>query len=163
MCKQEMKTISVAFVLIFIFIIFMNISYANGNCEDKIRVTITNDNKEISDTHEIIFKTEKNPNVVTNKLAPGTKAIAEIEILIEKTQKPIDLYFNIDDNELNEEFRIRGMIGEKEYLSNESIRLKQDEKIKLTLELEWLGNGRGENIGNLIEIPLAIRAESETN
>ena len=162
MCRTEMKIISVTLILLFIFVFYINNCYAINSSENKMRVTITNDNKELNDTHEIMFITDKSPDVVSNKIAPGVKAKAELEVLVERSENPVSVYFEINDKELNDDFILISKLGDTEYHNNQEIVLTQGEKEKLTLELYWTSTGNYiENLGNNIKIPIKIRAESE--
>ena len=105
--KSKVNVFVTAFIIILISFTSLNYVYAkNSEIKDNWNVTITNDGKDINDTHKIKFEVQKNKNVVLGKIAPGMKATAEIEINLQKANGFVDIELEIDDSKLNDVFSL---------------------------------------------------------
>ena len=99
MQKSKANVFVTAFIIILISFTSSKYVYAkNSEIKDNWNVTITNDAKEINDTHKIKFEVQKNKNVVLGKIAPGMKATAEIEINLQKVNGFVDIELEIDND-----------------------------------------------------------------
>ena len=121
-----------------------NFGMANWN------VKITNDTKDdlnSEDTQDIIFKVPNNPNVASGKIAPGTTAVATIELDLSGTNVPVDLDLEMEEDKLpSKEFTIEAFLdGEKfeigetkviELENNQAFTNENGQKI-VTIELKW--------------------------
>lgn len=160
MHKSKANVFFITSVILFIFITTLNYAYAKDNqIIDNREVIITSDAKEINDTHEIKFHV-MNSDVVPEKIAPGIKAIAEIEINLEKIDGFADIIVKIDDSKLNNVFKLNKIVDEKSITSEKITKIKTGRKIKIVLELTWDGNDiedtkLGSSVDS-IEIPIKI-------
>ena len=151
-----------AFIIIIIFHTTLNYVYAKNNeITDKWEVTITNDAKDINDTHKIKFEVQEDENVVLGKIAPGMKATAEIDIDLQKIDNFVDIEIEVDDSNLNNIFSLNTKFND-EYVSSKQIKRVEAGKIeKVLLELTWNGNDTEDTrIGMYtasIEIPVKIK------
>ncbi len=162
MQKKKANVFVTTFIALLISFTTINYAYAKNNgTVDNWGVTITNDAKEINDTHKIKFKVENNKDVVPGKIAPGMKAIAEIEINLEKAKGYVDIETKIDDSKLSNVFKINTKLDEKIISNGKATAIKSGSIKKLQLELIWDGNDTidtkiGVNTEN-IEIPIEVK------
>lgn len=162
MQKSKANVFVTAFIIILISFTSSNYVYAkNSEIKDNWNVTITNDAKEINDTHKIKFEVQKNKNVVLGKIAPGMKATAEIEINLQKVYGFVDIELEIDDSKLNDIFSLNVKFDD-EYLSSKNKKKVKAGKIqKVFLELIWDENDLEDTeLGintDSIEIPIKIK------
>lgn len=162
MQKSKANVFVTAFIIILISFTSSNYVYAkNSEIKDNWNVTITNDAKEINDTHKIKFEVRKNKNVVLGKIAPGMKATAEIEINLQKANGFVDIELEIDDSKLNEVFSLNTKFNDENLSSKNKKKVKAGKIEKVLLELIWNGNDvEDTEIGinaALIEIPIKIK------
>ena len=162
MQKSKVNVFVTAFIIILISFTSSNYVYAkNSEIKDNWNVTITNDAKEINDTHKIKFEVRKNKNVVLGKIAPGMKATAEIEINLQKANGFVDIELEIDDSKLNEVFSLNTKFNDENLSSKNKKKVKAGKIEKVLLELIWNGNDvEDTEIGinaALIEIPIKIK------
>lgn len=162
MQKNKAKVFVITLIILFISITTLNYVYAKNNeTVDDWEVTITNDTKEIKDTHEIKFKVKKSKDVVPGKMAPGMKMAAEIEINLEKVKGFVDIEVKIDDSKLNKAFKLNTKLDEKSISTQKITKIESGSIRKIALELIWDGNNiEDTDIGaNLetIEIPIQIK------
>ena len=162
MQKSKANVFVTAFIIILISFTSSNYVYAkNSEIKDNWNVTITNDAKEINDTHKIKFEVRKNKNVVLGKIAPGMKATAEIEINLQKANGFVDIELEIDDSKLNEVFSLNTKFNDENLFSKNKKKVKAGKIEKVLLELIWNGNDvEDTEIGinaALIEIPIKIK------
>ena len=162
MQKSKANVFVTAFIIILISFTSSNYVYAkNSEIKDKWNVTITNDAKEINDTHKIKFEVQKNKNVVLGKIAPGMKATAEIEINLQKVNGFVDIELEIDDSKLNDVFLLNAKFNDENLSSKSKKKVNAGKIEKVLLELIWKGKDIedteiGINISS-IEIPVKIK------
>ena len=162
MQKSKANVFVTAFIIILISFTSLNYVYAkNSEIKDNWNVTITNDAKEINDTHKIKFEVQKNKNVVLGKIAPGMKATAEIEINLQKANGFVDIELEIDDSKLNDVFSLNTKFNDENLSSKNKKKVKAGKIEKVLLELIWNGNDLedteiGINTAS-IEIPVKIK------
>lgn len=162
MQKSKANVFVTAFIIILISFTSSNYVYAkNSEIKDNWNVTITNDAKEINDTHKIKFEVQKNKNVVLGKIAPGMKATAEIEINLQKANGFVDIELEIDDSKLNDVFSLNTKFNDENLSSKNKKKVKAGKIEKVLLELIWNGNDLedteiGINTAS-IEIPVKIK------
>lgn len=162
MQKSKANVFVTAFIIILISFTSSNYVYAkNSEIKDNWNVTITNDAKEINDTHKIKFEVRKNKNVVLGKIAPGMKATAEIEINLQKANGFVDIELEIDDSKLNEVFSLNTKFNDENLFYKNKKKVKAGKIEKVLLELIWNGNDLedteiGINTAS-IEIPVKIK------
>lgn len=138
MKKNKANTFFATFIILFISLTTLNYVYAKNNeIVDDWEVTITNDTKEINDTHEIKFKVEKNNDVVPGKMAPGMKATAEIVINLEKVKGFVDIEVKTDDSKLNRAFKLNTKLDEKSISTQNFTKIESGSIRKIALELIW--------------------------
>lgn len=155
MFKGKAQLIATAFIIFVVSLLFINNNYAryiNVGKNDEITdwtVTITSDTKDLKDTQKINFKVEDNPDVVTGKIAPGLKAVANVAINLVGTKVPVDISAIIDDTTLNNQFKLTTKLDGENYISettktirleNNSAFTKENGNRILTLELEWIND-----------------------
>lgn len=162
MKKNKSKVFVFTFFILFIFFTTLNYVYAQNNeMVDEWKVTITNDTKEINDTHRIKFIGEKNKDVVPGKIAPGMKMIAEIEINLQQVKGLVDIEVKIDDSKLNKAFKLNAKLDEKTISTQKITKLESGSIRKIALELIWNENNiEDTKIGTnseSIEIPIQIK------
>ena len=162
MQKSKANVFVTAFIIILISFTSSNYVYAkNSEIKDNWNVTITNDAKEINDTHKIKFEVQKNKNVVLGKIAPEMKATAEIEINLHKANGFVDIELEIDDSKLNDVFSLNTKFNDENLSSKNKKKVKAGKIEKVLLELIWNGNDvEDTEIGinaALIEIPIKIK------
>ena len=162
MQKSKANVFVTAFIIILISFTSSNYVYAkNSEIKDNWNVTITNDAKEINDTHKIKFEVRKNKNVVLGKIAPGMKATAEIEINLQKVNGFEDIELEIDDSKLNDVFLLNAKFNDENLSSKSKKKVNAGKIEKVLLELIWNGKDIedteiGINIAS-IEIPVKIK------
>ena len=162
MQKSKANVFVTAFIIILISFTSSNYVYAkNSEIKDNWNVTITNDAKEINDTHKIKFEVQKNKNVVLGKIAPGMKATAEIEINLQKVNGFVDIELEIDDSKLNDVFLLNAKFNDENLSSKSKKKVNAGKIEKVLLELIWNGNDLedteiGINTAS-IEIPVKIK------
>ena len=162
MQKSKANVFVTAFIIILISFTSSNYVYAkNSEIKDNWNVTITNDAKEINDTHKIKFEVQKNKNVVLGKIAPGMKATAEIEINLQKVNGFVDIELEIDDSKLNDVFLLNAKFNDENISSKSKKKVNAGKIEKVLLELIWNGKDIedteiGINIAS-IEIPVKIK------
>ena len=162
MQKSKANVFVTAFIIILISFTSSNYVYAkNSEIKDNWNVTITNDAKEINDTHKIKFEVRKNKNVVLGKIAPGMKATAEIEINLQKANGFVDIELEIDDSKLNDVFSLNTKFNDENLFSKNKKKVNAGKIEKVLLELIWNGKDIedtdiGINIAS-IEIPVKIK------
>ena len=162
MQKSKANVFVTAFIIILISFTSLNYVYAkNSEIKDNWNVTITNDAKEINDTHKIKFEVQKNKNVVLGKIAPEMKATAEIEINLQKVNGFVDIELEIDDSKLNDVFLLNAKFNDENLSSKNKKKVKAGKIEKVLLELIWKGKDIedteiGINIAS-IEIPVKIK------
>ena len=162
MQKSKANVFVTAFIIILISFTSLNYVYAkNSEIKDNWNVTITNDAKEINDTHKIKFEVQKNKNVVLGKIAPGMKATAEIEINLQKVNEFEDIELEIDDSKLNDVFLLNAKFNDENISSKSKKKVNAGKIEKVLLELIWKGKDIedteiGINISS-IEIPVKIK------
>lgn len=162
MQKSKANVFVTAFIIILISFTSLNYVYAkNSEIKDNWNVTITNDAKEINDTHKIKFEVQKNKNVVLGKIAPEMKATAEIEINLQKVNGFEDIELEIDDSKLNDVFLLNAKFNDENLSSKSKKKVNAGKIEKVLLELIWNGKDIedteiGINIAS-IEIPVKIK------
>ena len=162
MQKSKVNVFVTAFIIILISFTSLNYVYAkNSEIKDNWNVTITNDGKDINDTHKIKFEVQKNKNVVLGKIAPGMKATAEIEINLQKVNGFVDIELEIDDSKLNDVFLLNAKFNDENISSKSKKKVNAGKIEKVLLELIWNGKDIedteiGINIAS-IEIPVKIK------
>jgi len=162
MQKSKANVFVTAFIIILISFTSSNYVYAkNSEIKDNWNVTITNDAKEINDTHKIKFEVQKNKNVVLGKIAPGMKATAEIEINLQKVNGFVDIELEIDDSKLKDVFLLNAKFNDENLSSKSKKKVNAGKIEKVLLELIWNGKDIedteiGINIAS-IEIPVKIK------
>ena len=162
MQKSKVNVFVTAFIIILISFTSLNYVYAkNSEIKDNWNVTITNDAKEINDTHKMKFEVQKNKNVVLGKIAPGMKATAEIEINLQKVNGFVDIELEIDDSKLNDVFLLNAKFNDENLSSKSKKKVNAGKIEKVLLELIWNGKDIedteiGINIAS-IEIPVKIK------
>ena len=136
MQKSKANVFVTAFIIILISFTSSNYVYAkNSEIKDNWNVTITNDAKEINDTHKIKFEVQKNKNVVLGKIAPGMKATAEIEINLQKVNGFVDIELEIDDSKLNDVFLLNAKFNDENLSSKSKKKVNAGKIEKVLLEL----------------------------
>ena len=162
MQKSKANVFVTAFIIILISFTSLNYVYAKNNeITNKWNVTITNDGKDINDTHKIKFEVQKNKNVVLGKIAPEMKATAEIEINLQKVNGFVDIELEIDDSKLNDVFLLNAKFNDENLSSKSKKKVNAGKIEKVLLELIWNGKDIedteiGINIAS-IEIPVKIK------
>ena len=162
MQKSKANVFVTAFIIILISFTSLNYVYAkNSEIKDNWNVTITNDAKEINDTHKIKFEVQKNKNVVLGKIAPEMKATAEIDINLQKINGFVDIEIELDDSKLNDVFSLSTRFEDEYGFSKNMKKVKAGKIEKVLLELIWNGNDVedteiGINTAS-IEIPVKIK------
>lgn len=176
MLKSNVKRIAIIFIFLSVLLLIVTNNctksmFIDNNKANYWKIEIKSDTKDIKDTQMINFKVENNTNVVNDKIAPGLKAKATVEIDLIDTKVPVDVQAIIDDCNLNDSLKLNlkldrkiyenGIISTFEQNKNQYITDNNRKKI-LELELEWIGdyNDRIDtNIGNTlekIELPIEI-------
>lgn len=177
MSKKKTNSIVTIFIL-FVIPLFLllngymsNIAIRKNNEITDWKVAITSDAKDLEDTQEINFKVENSSSVVNGKIAPGLKAIANVEIDLTGTNIPVDICATIDDMTLNDSFRLTAILDGEKYnfgtiktmeIENNSRFTKENGNKILTLELEWIDNDNENDtilgkIGETITVPVTIK------
>ena len=162
MQKSKANVFVTAFIIILISFTSSKYEYTkNSEIKDNWNVTITNDAKEINDTHKMKFEVQKNKNVVLGKIAPGMKATAEIEINLQKVNGFVDIELEIDDSKLNDVFLLNAKFNDENLSSKSKKKVNAGKIEKVLLELIWNGKDIedteiGINIAS-IEIPVKIK------
>ena len=156
MSKSKAKLIATAFIVFVISIFFINSNFATQINNEEVtdwNVAITSDTKDLEDTQEISFKVQDNANVVSNKIAPGVKAIATIEVNVVGTKFPVEITLNADDAYLNNSFKLTAKLDDEVYslgttkvfeLQKGSAFTESNGKKIFKLELEWQNNDQSE-------------------
>lgn len=162
MHNRRAKVFVMSFIILFISITALNYVCAKNNeVTDNFEVTITSDAKELNDTHKIKFEVEESPNVISNRLAPGMKATAEIEINLEKVEGFFDIDIRVDESKLENVFILNAKLDEESVNSGKISKIRAGGKKLVKLELIWNGNDiEDTTIGrdiNSIEIPVEIK------
>lgn len=187
MFKNKAKNALMVIALFFTFIFLMTVSFAkalnnereNNNIEnDEWKISIAGEGKDLTveDTQNITFKTQNNSNVVSGKIAPGSIAIANIEIDMTGTKVPVELKTIVDNQILsNTSLKLTMEIDGEEYFSGETkiIELENEKafdetngKKTITLKLIWENDDDNNQIdttmgilGSKISIPVTINVE----
>lgn len=157
MKKVEFKNL----ILTFLFIItlfftinrFVKNSFANSfnlnnDNNTEWNVKIKSDTKDITskETKEIKFKVEENENVARGKMAPGSRAIAVIDLDLIGTKYDVDICLDADKNKLPQNFKLSANIDNEIYeIGNKlTLRLNKNHKFdelngrkKFTIILDW--------------------------
>lgn len=162
MRRRKTRLFVTAFIFMIISLTTLNYVYAKNNViMNKWNVTITNDAKDINDTHMIKFEVKRNNDVVLGKIAPGMKATAEIDIDLQKINGFVDIEIEFDNSKLNDIFSLNVKFDD-EYLSSKNKKKVKAGKIqKVFLELIWDENDLEDTeLGintDSIEIPIKIK------
>lgn len=181
MFKWKAQLIATTFIIFVVSLYLVNnyyLRYINIGKNDEITdwtVAIASDTKDLKDTQEINFKVEDNLNVVTGKIAPGLKAVANVTINLAGTRLPVDISAIIDDKNLNNNFKLTTKLDGEKYISEteKTIRIESNSTFTkengnriLTLELEWINddmeNGNDTILGVMagtIKIPVTINVK----
>ena len=83
MYKSKVRKITITFIIFLICLLFNNFNLANvfNNKEAKdLKVEISAFTNDFENTQMLKFEVEDNPNVVKGKMAPGSKAHANMKI-----------------------------------------------------------------------------------
>lgn len=163
MSKSKARIIAVTFIIFVVFLFAFSNDFAKATSDSSEtanwKVTFTNERKDLKETKEIVFRNVNNQNVVSDKIAPGSKMKAEVEIYIEKTDTPVEIYAQIDDYDLEKEFSITEKIDNNKINYNQPVIANKGEKKLLTIELEWNENTSNDvtlQQKNEITIPIKI-------
>ena len=178
MLKNKAKLIAM-FLLMFIISAFIigSKNYANMLKENSEGVTnwkvaMKSDAKDLNDTRKISFKVQDDPNIAKGKIAPGSKAIATIEIDLRETTAPVEIVANVDKKDISSQLNLTAKIDDEEYEigtgrtikpENEKLFTSKDGIKVIELELEWDYEGNDDRLdtemgimaGN-ISIPVSI-------
>ena len=143
--KKTILTFTViATCLLIIVSVFSKYSYSTNREEvAQVNVKLSGDTKETTskDTEEIVFKVQDNPNVAKGKIAPGTTAIAKMEVDLTEIDFAVDFKMNADTSKLPEGFKLTAQIdGENYQMGEEKVFDKVNEKKTITLTLTWEDN-----------------------
>ena len=125
----------------------------------------------------MIFKVQDDQNVAKGKIAPGTKAIAKIEIDLRETTSPVKIVADVDKTNISSQFNLTAKIDNEEYEigtekslnpENNSFFTSRDGIKSLELELEWDYSGNNDQIdtemgimGGIISIPVTIQVSQK--
>ena len=108
MYRLKAKKVILTFAIFAIFVLFTTYSFAkyskrNDNNTSNWNVKITSDTKDLTlkKTQDIVFKVENNHNVVNGKIAPGSTAVAKIELDLTGTEYTVDFNLTIDKKYLD--------------------------------------------------------------
>lgn len=171
MNKIKLKIIVTFLIISTILLFFSNSIFAKYSSKAlsniaNWKVSITNDTKDLTleNIQEIEFEIEENENVTRGKIAPGTKAIAKVELDLTGTNVPVDFTATIDKTNLvSESFSLISKLDNEIYtcgttkiiqLENNSAFNSENGKRFLIFELEWNSNND--------EIDTAIGIEHNT-
>ena len=162
MQKRKTSVFVTTFIIMIMSLTTLNYVYARNNeITNKWNVTITNDGKDINDTHKIKFEVQKSKNVVPGKIAPGMKATTEIDINLQKINGFVDIEIELDDSKLNDVFSLSTRFEDEYGFSKKMKKVKAGKIEKVLLDLTWNGNTREDTqIGinaETIEIPVKIK------
>lgn len=177
MYKSKTRLVVVTFIIFVISVLLMNNSFAKNSINNSEitdwKVVITNDTKDLKDTKEISFKIQDNPNVVAGKIAPGVKAVADIEVDLTDTKVPVDIITTVDDSELFKGLQLTAKIDNENYelgttktieLENKSGFTQKNGKKIITLELKWENNSNDLDtiigtLGGSIKLPITVEVK----
>ena len=162
MSKRVSRIIVTSFIIFAIAGLYINYGYAqNSELEDNWGVTITSDSKEINDTHKIKFMVEENPDIVSGKIAPGAKAVAKIDINLEKANGKVSISAKIDDSKLSKALKMDLKLDNEHFQSEKTVTVDAGMKKTLILQLEWNENDTEDTIIRMnqstIEVPVEIK------
>jgi len=147
--------------LLFLAYLLPKYSFANSFDNHKWNVKITSDTKDLTskETQDIIFKRQNNPNVADGKIAPGSKAIATIELDLNKTNYAVNFILNADTSMLSENFKLEAKIDNEPYIigntktfelpNNKSFNEQNGKKI-ITLILTWKNEESNNNFDTIL-------------
>ena len=131
MYKVKAKNVILTLILFVTFMLFITefctkYSFANSS-ENESEVTewnikITSDTKDLTskDTKDIIFKVQDNPNVARGKMAPGSTAIATIELDLNNTKYAVEFDLQADTSKLYGNFKLSAKINDEPYKIGET-------------------------------------------
>lgn len=174
MFKEKSKVL-----VIFAIILLASICYFSGvfakTSEDagwKVRITSNGTKDLIESTEEVTFEVKNNPNIVKGKIAPGTTAIAAIDVDLEGTEWPVEISASIDEKDLkNSCFELKTKVDGKEVLADETLIINpengrvftnNDGKKVITFELKWIETELDSEfgiIGESFELPIKVKVE----
>ena len=169
MYKSKVRKITITFIIFFICLLFNNFNLAkvfNNNKEAKdLKVEISAFTNDFENTQMLKFEVEDNPNVVKGKMAPGSKAHANMKINLEGFKDSVDILVEVDKSYLYDNFEFTSKINGNNYEVGTIQNIKIDEvykEIDLSFELEWDNYNSKLNtiIGsekNEIEVPFVIK------
>ena len=145
MNKKTVKTLMLVLILIAIAVYFITGTYARyatkftGNATAQVAkwaVKLSNDDEGTKTTIEnLTFKVADNTNVVKDKIAPGTIAVAEVEIDLTGTEVAVDISAEILKNDLEDVF------GES------------SKNVTLTADIDGTTESSGSTVTKKIDLP----------
>ena len=154
-----------ATTLIFIIGIYNSIVFAhNGDKNESSdwNVRIINGTKDLNNEYaeEVLFEVQDNPNVVKGKMAPGSVAIANIEVDLSQNKYVVDFDMNADLSKLPNCFKLTAKIDGSEYTLGENKTFEAEAGVKsITLTLTWENGDNDTLVGfniDQIRIPVMI-------
>lgn len=162
---NKIKNVIFVLMLFIISFTFTSNIYAKINKDSEWNVKIFG-TKYWEKTNKVEFNVLENPDVVKGKIAPGLKATAKVTIDLTETKVPADIIVEIDDSNLDKNFKLTKKINGTNY--NSGVYNAKNNKNELMLEIEWVGNGNntkdtllGAN-AKTISVPIKIIVEQQT-
>ena len=132
-----------ATTLIFIIGVCNNIVFADNGNNDELNdwnVKIINETKDLNNEYaeEILFEVQDNPNVKKGKMAPGSVAIANIEIDLSQNKYAVDFDMKADLSKLPKSFKLTATIDGQTYELGKDRTFDAYDGVKtITLKLTW--------------------------
>ena len=183
MLKDKAKLVAL-YLLIFVIFAFIisngfSRSYSESNSEaiTNWKVAIKSDAKDLNDTRKMNFVIQDDSNIAKGRIAPGSKAIATIEVDLRETTSPVEIITDVDKTNISSQFNLTANIDNEEYEIGTGMVIKpeneklftNDDGIKvIELELEWDYEGNDDKLdtelgimAGTISIPVTIRVSSK--
>ena len=174
MLKGKSKLLVIFALITVLFISYQAGVFADTNEKSGWNVKITSDGTKdlIEGTKDITFEVKDNPNVAKGRIAPGTTAVATIDVDLAGTEYPVEISAFIDKSNLKyANFELTTKIdGEKIALNEVKVFEPENSKVftnvdgKKTVEFEITWNENGEDteigiIGETIDLPIKVKVE----
>ena len=198
MHKNKVKRSIIALILLVVALFFIAGTYARysttGSANAKANVanwnvSIKRDNTDLTQTtQDIVFTVEPNEYVVSNKIAPATRATAQIEVDLTGTEVAVDLKTVFDSTQLsnvissNSKISFTTTVDGTSYTSNSPIYIpllndsaftESNGKKTLTIAIEWENDdennaldtavGTATQAERTISIPVTLTAQQHIN
>lgn len=182
MLKSKAKLFAMILLIfaILAFIIGAGFNTSYSKSDDRAitnwKIAIKSDAKDLNDTRKMNFVIQDDPNIAKGRIAPGSKAIATIEVDLRETTSPVEIITDVDKTNISSQLNLTAKIGNEEYEVGTGIIIKpeneklftNDDGIKvIELELEWDYEGNDDKLdtelgimAGTISIPVTISVSS---